>query len=164
MSAPQASGQPHRLIKSTHQLPSSTHAKRLSSGKYALPETPPRSSGTERTCPECRVWNNTQNGTLFYRPHTHSYTRLRTYRPQSENSRKAAEVLRDLPSGDLTQTRRPRRIAAVCGGVAQLGERRVRNAEVEGSIPFLSTTCPVSQARDDCCIDANPAFFVTGVM
>src|SRR5690349_16340854 len=26
------------------------------------------------------------------------------------------------------------------GGVAQLGERRVRNAEVEGSIPFLSTT------------------------
>ena len=26
------------------------------------------------------------------------------------------------------------------GAVAQLGERRVRNAEVEGSIPFLSTT------------------------
>src|SRR5687767_8439744 len=25
------------------------------------------------------------------------------------------------------------------GGVAQLGERRVRNAKVEGSIPFLST-------------------------
>ena len=27
-----------------------------------------------------------------------------------------------------------------CGPVAQLGERRVRNAEVEGSIPFGSTT------------------------
>jgi hypothetical protein len=26
------------------------------------------------------------------------------------------------------------------GAVAQLGERRVRNAEVEGSIPFRSTT------------------------
>ena len=26
-----------------------------------------------------------------------------------------------------------------CGPVAQLGERRVRNAEVEGSIPFGST-------------------------
>src|SRR5678815_3454800 len=26
-----------------------------------------------------------------------------------------------------------------CGDVAQLGERRVRNAEVEGSIPFVST-------------------------
>ena len=26
------------------------------------------------------------------------------------------------------------------GAVAQLGERRVRNAEVEGSIPFHSTT------------------------
>jgi hypothetical protein len=26
-----------------------------------------------------------------------------------------------------------------CGAVAQLGERRVRNAKVEGSIPFRST-------------------------
>ena len=26
------------------------------------------------------------------------------------------------------------------GGVAHLGERSVRNAEVEGSIPFVSTT------------------------
>ena len=71
---------------------------------------------------------------------------------------------RKIALGDLTQTRRPRRIAAVCGGVAQLGERRVRNAEVEGSIPFLSTTRPVFQTRDDCCININPAFFVTGVM
>src|SRR6185437_1059187 len=30
-----------------------------------------------------------------------------------------------------------------CGDVAQLGERRVRNAEVEGSIPFVSTRCPL---------------------
>ena len=81
-----------------------------------------------------------------------------------ENGRKAAEVPRNLPSEDLTQKRRPRRIAAVCGGVAQLGERRVRNAEVEGSIPFLSTTRPVSQTWDDCCININSAFFVTGVM
>jgi hypothetical protein len=29
---------------------------------------------------------------------------------------------------------------ALKGGVAQLGERRVRNAKVEGSIPFSSTT------------------------
>lgn len=27
----------------------------------------------------------------------------------------------------------------LCWGVAQLGERRVRNAKVEGSSPFLST-------------------------
>jgi hypothetical protein len=27
----------------------------------------------------------------------------------------------------------------LCGAVAQLGERRVRNAKVEGSIPFRST-------------------------
>jgi hypothetical protein len=29
---------------------------------------------------------------------------------------------------------------ALSGGVAQLGERRVRNAKVEGSIPFSSTS------------------------
>src|SRR3546814_5848855 len=29
--------------------------------------------------------------------------------------------------------------ASSCGAIAQLGERRVRNAEVEGSIPFRST-------------------------
>ena len=40
---------------------------------------------------------------------------------------------------NLTCAEEARRILAVCGGVAQLGERRVRNAEVEGSIPFLST-------------------------
>ncbi len=40
----------------------------------------------------------------------------------------------------------PKLIAAVadrqtrCGGVAQLGERRVRNAKVTGSIPVTSTT------------------------
>ncbi len=28
-----------------------------------------------------------------------------------------------------------------CGGVAQLGERLVRNEEVDGSNPFTSTTC-----------------------
>src|SRR3546814_18530137 len=34
--------------------------------------------------------------------------------------------------------------ASSCGAIAQLGERRVRNAEVEGSIPFRST---IRQAR-----------------
>jgi hypothetical protein len=29
------------------------------------------------------------------------------------------------------------------GAVAQLGERRVRNAKVEGSIPFRSTSFPL---------------------
>ena len=37
--------------------------------------------------------------------------------------------------------------ALICGAVAQLGERRVRNAKVEGSIPFRSTIQP-SQAPD----------------
>jgi hypothetical protein len=31
---------------------------------------------------------------------------------------------------------------ALSGAVAQLGERRVRNAKVEGSIPFRSTIFP----------------------
>jgi predicted nucleic acid-binding protein len=35
---------------------------------------------------------------------------------------------------------------ALSGAVAQLGERRVRNAKVEGSIPFRSTTCYSSPA------------------
>lgn len=34
-----------------------------------------------------------------------------------------------------------------CGAVAQLGERRVRNAKVEGSIPFRSTIFPVRAGR-----------------
>src|SRR5690606_7313225 len=33
------------------------------------------------------------------------------------------------------------------GAVAQLGERRVRNAKVEGSIPFRSTTIENGKAR-----------------
>ena len=35
------------------------------------------------------------------------------------------------------------------GAVAQLGERRVRNAKVEGSIPFRSTIYPVLVKRPD---------------
>ena len=35
------------------------------------------------------------------------------------------------------------------GVVAQLGERRVRNAKVEGSIPFRSTIFPVRAGVDD---------------
>ena len=38
--------------------------------------------------------------------------------------------------GRLVDTRR---LLNTCGAVAQLGERRVRNAKVEGSIPFRST-------------------------
>src|SRR4029450_2496449 len=33
------------------------------------------------------------------------------------------------------------------GDVAQLGERRVRNAEVEGSIPFVSTRIPTANGN-----------------
>ena len=41
------------------------------------------------------------------------------------------------------------RIARLVGAVAQLGERRVRNAKVEGSIPFRSTSpsAEILQAR-----------------
>jgi hypothetical protein len=35
-------------------------------------------------------------------------------------------------------------IEKVCGAVAQLGERRVRNAKVRGSIPLGSTTLGVA--------------------
>ena len=38
---------------------------------------------------------------------------------------------------------------AVRGAVAQLGERRVRNAKVEGSIPFRSTIPPSSGQSSD---------------
>ncbi len=37
--------------------------------------------------------------------------------------------------------------AAQCGAVAQLGERSVRNAEVEGSIPFGSTSLHFETGR-----------------
>ena len=43
--------------------------------------------------------------------------------------------------------------AAFRGAVAQLGERRVRNAKVEGSIPFRSTTSFLSLAA--CMIDVE---------
>jgi hypothetical protein len=43
-------------------------------------------------------------------------------------------------------------IRALFGGVAQLGERRVRNAKVEGSIPFSSTT----MARPGQCSGLGP--------
>src|SRR5258706_13862467 len=39
------------------------------------------------------------------------------------------------------------KISALPGGVAQLGERRVRNAKVEGSIPFHSTISLTGRAR-----------------
>jgi hypothetical protein len=37
----------------------------------------------------------------------------------------------------------------VWGAVAQLGERRVRNAKVEGSIPFRSTSRPASHLHNN---------------
>ena len=36
------------------------------------------------------------------------------------------------------------------GAVAQLGERNVRNVEVEGSIPFRSTSLRSTQENEDC--------------
>ena len=41
---------------------------------------------------------------------------------------------------------------ALRGAVAQLGERRVRNAKVEGSIPFRSTNLPLSFGLSGCII------------
>ena len=35
----------------------------------------------------------------------------------------------------------------ICGDVAQMGERGVRNAEVRGSIPLISTTIPLREHR-----------------
>lgn len=43
--------------------------------------------------------------------------------------------------------RRIRLEYAALGDVAQLGERGVRNAEVEGSIPFVSTTTSSEKGR-----------------
>ena len=37
-----------------------------------------------------------------------------------------------------------------CGAVAQLGERVVRNDEVEGSIPFRSTIHVFAYVKDTC--------------
>ena len=49
---------------------------------------------------------------------------------------------RRLPGGSpIGYNRAPR------GDVAQLGERRVRNAKVEGSIPFVSTTNTLGPER-----------------
>ena len=46
---------------------------------------------------------------------------------------------------ELTDGRPPATISNALGDVAQLGERSVRNAEAEGSNPFISTM--QSQAR-----------------
>src|SRR5580704_10407411 len=48
----------------------------------------------------------------------------------------------DAPGGDARIAR------LISGAVAQLGERRVRNAKVEGSIPFRSTISPGLLAGD----------------
>ena len=38
-----------------------------------------------------------------------------------------------------------RPVPITCGAVAQLGERRVRNAKVEGSSPFVSNAGPEAE-------------------
>ncbi len=48
------------------------------------------------------------------------------------------------------------------GAVAQLGERRVRNAEVEGSIPFCSTISIFRYVPDRLQARINAGFFVGG--
>ena len=48
-------------------------------------------------------------------------------------------ALRNVHKYGLTETRHGRTIAVAFGDVAQLGERSVRNAEAEGSNPFIST-------------------------
>ena len=59
--------------------------------------------------------------------------------PQNPRKRR----LKWPPANALTEDVRPARIRAArkrSGAVAQLGERCVRNAEVEGSTPFRSTS------------------------
>jgi hypothetical protein len=45
------------------------------------------------------------------------------------------------------------------GAVAQLGERRVRNAKVRGSIPLGSTNTPSTEVRESPKAGANTGFF-----
>ena len=49
---------------------------------------------------------------------------------------------------------------ALRGAVAQLGERRVRNAKVEGSIPFRSTIHVSIGIREDPKTPLNAGFFL----
>jgi hypothetical protein len=46
------------------------------------------------------------------------------------------------------------------GAVAQLGERRVRNAKVRGSIPLGSTNTPSTEVRESPKAGANTGFFI----
>jgi hypothetical protein len=52
------------------------------------------------------------------------------------------------------------RIARLVGAVAQLGERRVRNAKVEGSIPFRSTISPSKQVHTGPPASMAVAYFI----
>src|SRR5882672_9534883 len=47
---------------------------------------------------------------------------------------------------------------ALHGAVAQLGERRVRNAKVEGSIPFRSTNSSPSGSAPGCLSESGDSF------
>ena len=66
---------------------------------------------------------------------------------QDRDARIARRV-RGVPAKSRFLMRAIRGAIAIGGAVAQLGERRVRNAKVEGSIPFRSTifsgTCKAS--------------------
>src|SRR6187431_1007735 len=72
----------------------------------------------------------------------------------------------DIKSESLAEASVPARIARLpgprpgglqrCGAVAQLGERRVRNAKVEGSIPFRSTSKPTEQRRSFRSVRSTP--------
>ena len=55
-------------------------------------------------------------------------------------------ALRTPASGGSSSSGRFGDIIIDSGDVAQLGERRVRNAKVEGSIPFRSTISPSAPA------------------
>src|SRR5882724_9376148 len=58
-----------------------------------------------------------------------------------------------------------RRIIVGRGDVAQLGERRVRNAKVEGSIPFVSTTnLRPTLLRRPCRLQPRQIYFVTHLL
>ena len=62
--------------------------------------------------------------------------------PAVGNGRRSGEKKRPRQGAHCPSVPREGKITPSCGDVAQLGERRVRNAKVEGSIPFHSTKFP----------------------
>ncbi len=72
---------------------------------------------------------------------------MRPVRPLVGTSDAGAEAAPDDVQADLTSVTAVVRFLPTDGDVAQLGERRVRNAKVEGSNPFVSSGGPHGALR-----------------